>query len=107
LNAVTRIRFWRRKRVPSIETMRVEEDILVDAAYDPNGNRIIVMPRFAENEQEKMVYILAHETVHWILNREFGLVTSLSFDILYKRPLHCLGHHSLMTYELNLLRPNL
>lgn len=102
LDRANRIRFWRRHRYPSIKGARVGPH-LIYASYTQKPNVIIVTEHFAHGEQPEMVYHLTHETIHWVLAREFGLLTSMSFDIFYKQPLQVLGGHSLHTWMLNSL----
>lgn len=102
LDKVGRIRFWRRHRRPGIKGARVGSHN-VDAFYMPKPNMITVTEHFAHAEPQYQVYVLSHETIHWILAREFGLLTSMSFDVFYKQPLRVLGGHSLHTWGLNSL----
>lgn len=102
LDRTNRIRFWRRHRRPDIRGMRIGR-ALVYAFYQQKGNMLTVTEHFAHQEPEQQVYVLSHETLHWVLAREFGLLTSMSLDIFYKVPLRVLGGHSLHTWMLNSL----
>jgi len=75
----------------------------VYGAYLLKSNQILVSQNFAWLDVEQMVYVLSHETIHWILAREFGWLTSMGLDIVYHRPLPCLGGHSLHTLMLSTL----
>ena len=102
LDRANRIRLWRRHRTLVIKGTRVGPP-LIYAFYQQKDNVLTVTEHFAHAEPQQQVYVLSHETVHWILAREFGLLTSISFDIFYKQPLTCLGGHSLHTWSLNAL----
>ena len=65
------------------------------------GGTIYVTEHFATLTPEQMVYVLSHEMLHHILNRDEGLLTSIALDIFYKRPLTCLRGHSIHTFLLN------
>jgi hypothetical protein len=99
---VTRIRFWRRHRRPDIKGTRVGPR-LIYAMYTQKPNVITVTEHFAREQPPQQVYELSHEMIHWVLAREFGLLTSMSFDIFYKQPLKVLKGHSLHTWLLNSL----
>jgi hypothetical protein len=58
---------------------------------------------FCPLTREAQVYVLAHESVHVWLVQNFGLASSLAFDSIYRRPLHCLGHRSMMAFEVDQL----
>ena len=102
LDRVNRIRFWRRHRGPSIKGMRAGPR-LIYASYTQKPNVIAVTEHFAHGDGPQMVYHLSHETLHWILAREFGYMTSTALDVFYKQPLQVLGGHSLHTWMLNAL----
>ena len=103
IDGANRLRFWRRHRMPQVYAARVEDGSVVNAYYLQKVNEFSVTQIFADLEPEQQVYVLSHETLHWVLARDFGLLTSISLDIFYKQPLHVLGHHSLHTWELNRL----
>ena len=101
LDAVNRINFWRRNQDPAIAVQRIieGEDVGVVAAYDMRKNTILFSPRLAALSPEHQVYVFSHETAHWILCREFGLLTSMCYDLIYNKPLRCLGYMTLQEYE--------
>jgi len=84
--------------VHRLKTIRVGQ-LHVFAAY--RRGTIYVTEHFANCTPEQMVYTLSHETVHHVLNRDVGFLTSIAWDILYKRSLTCLGGHSVFTFDLN------
>ena len=92
----------RNTEVPEIATMKIHQHGLY-ATIDPHNQVLFVTDLFAEKPPEYQVFVLAHEQVHIWLRREFGRASSLAFDLIYKRPIQCLGFHSLLTWELNLL----
>src|SRR5207249_10504525 len=94
-------RRWRRgdPEAPEIRTVRTNVPTLT--GYLHRAQDIVYLTQvFAEQTTEYQLFGLAHETVHIVIRREFGLPTSLALDILYKRSLKCLRGHSMKTYEL-------
>ena len=86
-----------------LKTMRVDDNLALFALH--KGGTIYVTEHFATLTPEQMVYVLSHETLHHILNRDKGLLTSIALDIFYRRPLTCLRGHSIHTWNLNMLYP--
>lgn len=101
IDQANRIRFWRRHRLPKIETMRVDDDLQVYATYNPRDNTIRVTQQFAALDVVKQVYVLLHEEIHHVISRDVGGLSSVSLDILYMRSLRCLGGRSLHEWMLN------
>ncbi len=102
LDRANRIRFWRRHRRPDIAGTRVGRH-LIYAMYTQKPNVITVTEHFAHEDGPQQIYHLTHETLHWVLSREFGMMSSISLDVFYKQPLKVLGGHSLHTWMLNSL----
>lgn len=101
LDRANRLHFWQRGP-PKVKTMHTDRKFLF-AAYDSKKDTIVLTQNFATLTTERMLFALAHEAVHRVITRDVGKMTSIAFDIIYQRPLHCLGHHTLQTYELNLM----
>ena len=89
LDRATRVRFWHRWKSPVIRGKRVNDKKLYALMY--RNNLLYVTQHFAWLTPAQMVYVLVHETVHWWLGNEFGVVSSQAFDLFYNKPLRVLG----------------
>ena len=100
LDRATRVPFWRRWKPPEVHGKRTEEHVLGEFFRD---NRLYVTQHFAALSPTQMVYVLVHETIHWWLVNEFGMMSSQAFDVFFEIPLHVLGGESWATWMLNTL----
>ncbi len=95
LNFVTRVRLCFAGS-PEIRILNMEnpKNWTIHARYTAAENVYLLTRDFAELEPAKMVHVLSHETIHWVLSRDGGAIASVQFDALLTRPLRCLGGHS-------------
>jgi hypothetical protein len=94
-------RLTRTRRVPEIVGVQRTNDPTAFATIDPRMRTLFVTRKFAEASLQYQVFVLSHEEIHIWLQREFGLATSLGFDLIYERSMHALSHHSIKTWTLN------
>lgn len=69
----------------------------IDWAMTENGV-ITVTPELGWMPAGYVVYVVQHEFLHWVLERDLGLVASAQLDLLHRRHMRCLGGHSLETF---------
>lgn len=104
LNFVARVRLrWAGSPGIAQEAVEQRPGWNICGRYELARNLIFLNPTFWELTPSQAVYLVSHETLHWVLSREFGVVASFQFDGLYHRGLRCLDGRSIHEFELNRL----
>lgn len=53
---------------------------------------------------EVAVYVVVHEFLHWVIERDEGSAASTQLDMIHDEPLRCLNYNTLRTWHLNRFR---